>query len=228
MSSGPQDLAVALRRAIREGRFAPGEELIQEDLATRLGVSRIPLREALRILSGEGLVTLRHGQGAFVTKLNVREVEELYELRLRLEPPLASEIIAHSSNTDYQKLRQLGDDMAAVVIEDPPRWSELNYEFHLLMYSLTGKPQTMRIISQLLNLVEPYSRVYVYLLAATDRVEHEHEAMIEAIREQDEESLSSYIRLHLEGARETLAKAMGEVEDEAESLSRVLTWEREG
>jgi DNA-binding GntR family transcriptional regulator len=225
MSSGPQHLAAALRKGIREGRFAPGDELIQEELATRLGVSRIPLREALRILSGEGLVTLKHGQGAFVTKLNVREVEELYELRLRLEPPLAPDIVAHSSNSDYQKLRQLGDDMRSIAAEDPPRWSELNYEFRSLMYSLTGKPQTMRIISQLLNLVEPYSRVYVYLLAATDRVEQEHEAMLEAIREQDEERLSSYIRLHLEGARETLAKAMGEAESEAESLSRLLTWE---
>lgn len=226
MPAAPQDIAATLRAAIREGHLAPGDELNQEELATQFGVSRIPLREALRILSGEGLVTLKHGRGALVTKLDVREVEELYELRLRLEPPLAEEIIASASRVDYQKLRHIGDEMRAIAKEDPSHWSELNYEFHSLMYSMIGKPQTMRIVSQLLNLVEPYSRVYVYLLSASDRVEREHEVMLKAIREGDDEELRSSIQLHLEGAREELVKAMGESESESESLSRVLLWEK--
>ena len=88
------DVATLLRRAIREGVLAPGEDLVQEEIAGRLGVSRVPLREALRGLAAVGVVQMTHGRGFRVTKLEVQEVEELYNLRLRIEPFIAGDVLS--------------------------------------------------------------------------------------------------------------------------------------
>lgn len=218
----PDDIAEMLRQAIREGVFNPGDELVQESLASQLGVSRIPLREALRILSGEGLVMLEQGRGASVTELHVSEVEELYDLRLLIEPRLARRIIANCSPSDRAHLQRFVDDMATQVESDPTGWSESNYEFHQEMYRLADRPQTLRIVTQLLNLVEPYSRIYVYLLASTDRVQVEHHDMMEAIDSQDVDKLGETIRLHLDGARESLIAAMNESADDGADTIRQL------
>ena len=79
-------IAESLRTAILDGSYGPGERIRQEDVATRSGASRIPVREALRMLAAEGLVTLVANSGAWVTRLTMAECAELYLIRERLEP----------------------------------------------------------------------------------------------------------------------------------------------
>ncbi|MBO0849785.1 MAG: GntR family transcriptional regulator, partial [Pseudonocardia sp.] len=83
---GPNDIADELRAAIADGVFPPGHRLVHEELADRFGVSRIPLREAIRTLVGEGLVQSPAGRGTFVTALDLAEIDEIYDLRKLVEP----------------------------------------------------------------------------------------------------------------------------------------------
>lgn len=205
----PEDIAEVLRRSIREGVLAPGRQLVQDDLAKRFGVSRIPLREALRVLASEGLVVMHRGQGAVVTALKASEIEELYALRLAIEPDLAKCAAKQASSSDIDGLEALTLDMEeADRVGDRERWSKLNWTFHRSMYALSRRPHSTRIVDQLLNLVEPYSRLYVHHLQAMDRVQHEHSAMIETLRSTDVDKLAEYVRQHLSGALDGLLESM--------------------
>jgi len=202
-----EEVSELLRRAIRNGIIQPGDDLVQEEIASRLGVSRIPLREALRGLTAVGIVQMEPGQGFRVTKLESEEITELYNLRLQIEPLFAEAIITHISKPQVSVLADLDKKMRAQN-DNAEEWANANYDFHLGMYKSAGGNHTLRIVRQLLDLVEPYSRMYVYELQNVDRVQNEHSSMIEAIQSNDVEGLNEAISLHLIGARDGLVTAM--------------------
>lgn len=212
-------MSAVLRQAIRQGVLKPGEDLVQEEIAGRLGVSRVPLREALRALAAVGLVQFTPGRGFRVTELEPVEVEELYDLRLRIEPSLAEKVVAHASRLQIEELAGLEQDMRAA--DDPEQWANLNYDFHLTMYQAAGADHTLRMVRQLLDLVEPYSRVYVHELRNLDRVTDEHDAMVAALREGDAERLGQMITDHLVGARDGLVAAMTAAQQADDAVSRL-------
>lgn len=215
------DATTVLRRAIRQGVFRPGDDLIQEKIATTLDISRVPLREALRGLVAVGIVQLTPGRGFRVTRLAPNEIAELYDLRLQIEPAQSESIVAEASPLQIADLADLERQMRATT--DQERWANLNYEFHRDMYAITGKAHAMRIIGQLLDLVEPYSRLYVHELDNLDRVQTEHATMVEALRSGHAETLAAEIDLHLRSARDELLAAM-EAQEQAEDdpLQRLI------
>lgn len=217
----PEGMADLLRRAIRDGVLSPGQSLVQDELARRFGVSRIPVREALRLLASEGLVSMRSGEGAVVTRLDADEIRELYDLRLSLEPPLTGPIVANCSGRDIDRLESFTAEMEAVADTDSLRWSVLNYLFHRSMYELAERPHTLRVIDQVLNLVEPYSRVYVHVLAGLDRAQGEHADMIATLRARNADALAAAIRSHLTWARDGLVTST-EAQQHIDPLDRLV------
>lgn len=205
-ATDPQAIADQLRDRIRHGTLAPGASLNQVELADDMGVSRIPVREALRSLAGEGLVVLEAGRGARVVEHTRRDIIDLYDLRLRLEPPLAGEIIDNLPPADIRHLHQLAEQM----LDDPPpdRWSQLNQRFHASMYAPVSRPHTIRIVRQVMGLVEPYSHRYVHRLRGIDRASREHLTMMRAIADRDPDRLATVIAAHLRGARDALLHAL--------------------
>src|SRR5579872_4601468 len=121
----PDEIVSLLRRAIRERVLEPGQSLNQDDLAKRFGVSRVPLREALRTLVGEGLVVMRPGIGAVVTELDPGELDELLCLRAQLEPPLTAAIVGRAGPPDFAALRQMVAQMAKLASSDRDAWCTL-------------------------------------------------------------------------------------------------------
>jgi len=214
-----EDVAQTLRRAIRLGVLKPGEVLVQEEIADRLGVSRVPLREALRGLAAVGLVQTSPGRGFRVTELDADEIGELYGLRLRIEPALAPRIISQASAPLIRDLCELEERMRQT--DDPEEWANCNYEFHLRMYEAPAGNHSHRMARQLLDLVEPYSRFYVYELDNRDRVQAEHSSMMGALDSGDEWTLSSMIQTHLEGARKGLTELMSKREEVVDPLHRL-------
>jgi DNA-binding GntR family transcriptional regulator len=202
----PEEIAVLLRRAVRRRVLRPGQTLNQDDLARRLGVSRVPVREALRTLVGEGLIIMRSGMGAVVAELDAEEVEELYELRLQLEPPLAPRIMTNVGDGDIEDL----SDLLRRVDEepDPEEWSGLNYGFRRRLYELSERPHSIRLVTQVLNLVEPYSRYYAHVLGGRDEIREELTGEIAALRDRDADRLGGLISDHLTRARQELVAAM--------------------
>ena len=206
----PDEIATALRRAFRERLIPPGQALNQDELARLYGVSRIPLREALRTLVGEGLIIMRPGLGAVVTELNVDEVHELYGLRLQLEPPLASDIIGHLGRRDLDDLARLVEAMRALDVQQSEEWSNLNYRFHRRLYELSGRRHAVRLVVQVLNLVEPYARVHAHVLGSRPRMQQERIDMLQAARGGDENALTILIEQSIRSARAELVSSMGE------------------
>lgn len=204
----PDEIAAAIRRAVRERALAPGQALNQDDLARSYGVSRIPLREALRTLVGEGLVVIKPGLGAVVTELQAAEVDELYGLRGLLEPPLAPHIVHNVNRRDIDGLAELTLGMTSLRTEQREEWSNLNYRFHRRLYELSGQRHTVRLAVQVLNLVESYTRVYAHVLGSRDKMQHHRLLVVDALRAGDAESLQNVVRESIDMARDELMASM--------------------
>lgn len=206
----PDEIATALRRAVRERAIPPGQALNQDELARRYGVSRIPLREALRTLVGEGLIIMKPGLGAVVTELNVGEVQELYSLRMQLEPHLAADIVAHAGRRDVDDLARLVEAMQALQPEQSEEWSSLNYRFHRRLYELSGQRHSVRLVVQVLNLVEPYARVHAHVIGSRPQMQQERVEMVQALRDADDARVRAIIEQSIRTARAELEMSMGE------------------
>lgn len=205
----PDEIAVALRRAVRERAIPPGQAVNQDELARRFGVSRIPLREALRTLVGEGLIIMKPGLGAVVTELDASEVQELYGLRLQLEPPLAKDIIDHVRRRDLDDLSALVASMKTLGENESEEWSNINYRFHRRVYELSEKRHAVRLVVQVLNLVEPYARMHAHVLGSRPETQQEWDDVIDAMRTGDAERLQTLIADGIESARVALLASMG-------------------
>jgi DNA-binding GntR family transcriptional regulator len=175
-----------LRRAILRGDLTGGSRLIQADLAQQLEVSTTPVREALRDLATEGLITLDRHRGGVVRELNWDEMEEIRLIREQLDP-LAIELAV--KRVDDQALAEAGrlcDRMAEV--GDLVDWVELNRRFHFLFHEATGAPRLATILKGL----EEAAAVYVAQAQRSHpeirrRANEAHRAFVDACRERDVE-----------------------------------------
>ncbi|NYD41833.1 GntR family transcriptional regulator [Nocardioides panaciterrulae] len=204
----PDEIASALRRAVRERAIPPGHAMNQDELARQYGVSRIPLREALRTLAGEGLVIMKPGLGAVVTELRPEEVEELYGLRLRLEPPLAGDIIDHVGRRDIDDIDALVQTMIALAPSQLEEWSSANYRFHRRIYELSEQRHAVRLVVQVLNLVEPYVRMHAHVLGSRRGIEQRRVATVDALRAGDAALLHNAIEASILAGRAELVASM--------------------
>lgn len=205
----PEEIAAALRQAIREKELPPGSALIQEDLAQRFGVSRNPVREALRMLVTDGLVDMRLGDGATVRRLSPTDLAELYDLRLAIEPLIARPIMDEARPRDIDELQRMAD--AIEQASDLTEWIRLNFDFHTFLFSLGNQPRTEAILTSLLSAVQPYSSEHIGQLGGRTQASSEHFEMIEAIRRRDAEALADLFRQHLSAAKSRLLKHYAEV-----------------
>jgi DNA-binding GntR family transcriptional regulator len=134
-----QAVADHLGRAIAEGRLKPGQRLIEVQLCEEFGVSRTPLREALRVLAAEGLVEVSSRRGARVAELSAGSVGDVFAVRAALEGLAATLAAPRITQSDLVRLEELNVDMrAAVTGGEPGRFFTLNTEFHRLIASASG------------------------------------------------------------------------------------------
>lgn len=202
----PERIAALIGQAIREKVFAPGMPLIQEDLAKRFNVSRNPVREALKILAAEGVVSMPPGGvGATVRRLSNRDLEELYHLRLVLEPDIAPYIINGALKKHVDALRVLAHRMDEV--DETDSWMRLNFEFHSMLFELADRPHTESILRGLLSSVQPYSQENIESLGGRPQASDEHHLMVQAIVDGDADRLAELFVVHLETARERLVES---------------------
>jgi DNA-binding GntR family transcriptional regulator len=216
-TASPKIIAERIALAIREKVIAPGAPLVQEDLARRFEVSRSPIREALRILATEGVIELAPGGGASVRRLDRAELEELYDLRLMLEPTIAPLVVEHATTAVLTGLDALATEMET--FDDVGRWMRSNFEFHSRLYEAADRPRTQDILRGLLSAVQPYSQENIDQLGGRGQADGEHREMIEAIREGDGERLAELFRVHLLSAKTRVAHALVEQEADIDPLA---------
>ena len=193
-----------VREAILEGRLKPGVRIRQQELAQQFGVSRIPVREALRRLESEGLITLVPHTGARVARMDIRECVELYRLREVVEPMVMAESVPHLTGQNLTALRGL-----LSTIEESsdytPGWLEVDQRFHLESYSAAPMPRVLEMVEQFWNQTQQYRRAYLGTdLAKLKMANAEHHLILEAIEGGDAEDAASRLRSHLRRTRITL------------------------
>jgi DNA-binding GntR family transcriptional regulator len=148
-----------LREAIVQGHFKPGEKLDQEEIAGLLNVSRIPVRQALRTLTAEGLVKMYPHRGAVVAELSREELEEIYFLRGVLEGVAARLAAPKMDETHIAKLQAILEKMEQLTNLD--EWLDLNRNFHNTIYDVINRPRLLSMIESLRNTAAPYIRDYI-------------------------------------------------------------------
>jgi len=186
----------AVRDLVVREELAGGAQIRQEEVAARLGVSRSPLREALRALESEGLVHHAANRGYFVTRLNAAELRQVYLMRKLLETEVLRS--AHApDDADVAKLERLnGEVRAAAGRRTPADMLRANREFHDALFDLSPLDLVVTQVRRLWNLSHPYQATYLWLPGTRDRVVEEHEAMIEALRSSDRRLLVKLADTH--------------------------------
>lgn len=184
-----------IRTAILDGTFQPNEKLNQWALAKRLKVSRIPTREALRTLEGEGLIRFFPHRGAVVAAMTQRELRDVYEIRAVLEAKAAVGGMKEITKRKVARMRKLEREMSRC--KDPDRWIALNDEFHLLLYQEEGAVRLVQVIETLRNWVAAYIRGLVRDDARRAQANQDHLRIVQAVERRDTPGLRAAIELHL-------------------------------
>lgn len=191
-------IAKELHAQILSGQLAPGVRIVQEDLAAQFGASRIPVRDALRRLEADGLVTVVANTGAWVSKLSESECADAYQIRERLEPLLLLQSLPLLTAETIARLDQLAHEMEAAL--DVEAFLRLDRDFHLLSYSAAPSGMVRDLVEKLWNTTQHYRRAFAQLNGIdSESVTHmEHRLLVEAIRRRDavdcERVLAGHIR----------------------------------
>jgi DNA-binding GntR family transcriptional regulator len=192
--STPELIADVLRAVILRGYFAGGQPLRQDEIATRFGVSRIPVREALRQLSAEGLVEFHAKRGAVVACLEPNEAEEILEIRCMLEIKAAMLAMPHWTNATLGDLKVQLDEAESCASID--RWSDLNRSFHEGLYGPCKRPRLLALIRNLNTNVERYIRLLVSRSHYRLQAQREHRAILASAEVRNAAALSALIEQH--------------------------------
>lgn len=194
-------VAAHLRQAILRGTIKPGERIRQEDVAARLGASRLPVREALRMLELEGLTENLVNRGARVPLLDMHQVDMLYRMREQLEPLAISESLLVLSGADIRRLEDIHAQIEAT--DDVEEFIDLDRDFHLLSYAGCGIEQLNASILRLWNCTQHYRREFMLVSGQSRRwiVNAEHRLILDAIERRDPTDAGRYLSGHIRRTR---------------------------
>ena len=205
----PAEIAVSLRERILGGEFPAGEQLRQDALAADYGVSRIPVREALRRLEAEGLVLIEPHKGAVVAGLEPAEIRELFEMRAVLEAELIRLAVPRLTAADVSEataaLRDYEAGLSAGQIGD---WGALNWRFHAALYRAAGRPRWLETLQDLNARTDRFIRLQLALTGALDRARGEHQAILTLARAGEADDAAALMRRHILEAGEALSAAL--------------------
>ena len=193
---------ICIRRDLLNGRWQAGAHLGEKELGQELGVSRTPIREALRLLASDGLVRLEPNVGASVLRWTQREIAETYDLRIELEG-YAAGLSAHNAAADeIDTLEKLAKDMdAAAERADFMEVSEINDKFHRLVILSSGNRRLAKLASALLDLTVSAYGFGKFNPAEMRRSLLHHHELVDAIRRRDGKWASSVMRAHIHAGR---------------------------
>jgi DNA-binding GntR family transcriptional regulator len=202
------EVTASIREAILGGRLAPGERLREESLASSMGVSRGPVREAIGQLQREGLVIVQRNRGTFVARQSVKDLEEVYSLRRAVEGLAVQGAIRNADDARLNELQAVVDTMAARYARGitESEAAELDLRFHELIYEASGHRRLVEVWSAL------QSQIHILLLTRNvvdsdfrELLINSHQALLDAIRARDEPLALSLLAEHLKGSYERVS-----------------------
>ena len=201
----------AIRDGILVGRHGPGQRLIADELARELGVSRMPVREALHRLEAAGLVTIAPHRGAMVSELSESECAEIYHIRAVLDGLATRLASPNLTQAHHARLARLLEEMeAAVAAQDLDRILRVNREFHTLIWAAARAPRLRELLENLYDASQRFRNISVLIPGRLDQITHEHRLIVEALARGDAAAAERFANEHHEGtARRLLASIDG-------------------
>jgi DNA-binding GntR family transcriptional regulator len=195
MTLSAETIAGQLRAMILKGTLGIGVPLRQEDLAKRFGVSRIPVREALKRLEAEGLVQHEANKGAVVASKSVRDLLEALDIRIALEVRALKLAVPNMTPADYGKMEDILDRYDRS--DAPFEWTELNYRFHMCLYRPCARPMLLRMIDSTFRSCDIHLRVHQSSTVGRKSPQGEHRDLVLACRRQDADRAAMVLEQHI-------------------------------
>jgi DNA-binding GntR family transcriptional regulator len=191
-----------LKEAILTGALPGGTPLRQEDLAAEFGLSRMPIREALRQLEAQALVDFYPHRGAVVTEISAAEGADNYAIRAALEPAALRLSVPNLTAEDLKRAREIVDEMDAEAGQS--HLGELNRRFHMTLYSRAGRPRLLTLVDQHLAAADRFLRFHLAAMGRNHLSQEEHRSMIDACSARDADEACAILQEHIETAARNL------------------------
>jgi DNA-binding GntR family transcriptional regulator len=196
-----------LRNAIQRGSLGPGMQLVERDLAQRLGMSRVPIREAIQRLVEEGLVKKMPHRGTFVYLPSLREIEEISSVRVHLEHFVIERVLARWNPQHEATLQDIVEQIrTAATIQDRRRMSELDAQFHATLWDIADHQILLEVISSLRQRVTRLLHEIISLMPSEELYQavESHEAVISVIKSGDVAAAKDEMTRHIGAARDRI------------------------
>lgn len=195
-------VATALRELIISGTYVQDQPLRQDEIAHRLGVSRIPVREALQLLEAEGLIVNVPYKGAVVASLSAAEIEEYFDIRANLECDLLERAIPNLQPEHIEAARKAEKRIRT---SSPSRWGENNWRLHAELYGPANRPLTLDLTKKIHDNLDRYVRMQLALSKKNRvRAHDEHTRLIKLCESRMKKEAVRLLRDHITGARDDL------------------------
>ena len=199
-----EEVAERLRQRIFSRQLAPGDWIDELKIADELGISRTPLREALKVLAAEGLVTMKVRRGAYVTESSAKDLADVYHLLELLETD-AAEVVARTAGADQlAELAALHAELAAAVAE-PARFFALNEAFHLRVLELADNKWRLQMVQDLRKVMKLHRQHSLQKAGRLQASLAEHDALMAALTARDSATAARCMREHFQSGLEAAA-----------------------
>lgn len=196
-----------LSHGIRMGLLKPGDRLVADDIAHAIGMSRMPVREALRRLTAEGLLVMPPNRGAIVRELSEAEVIEVFEMRAVLEGLAAAMAARRHTQADVDDLQDLLAKMKRCE-SDLSEWITVHRRFHERFCRISAAPRLAEQISALHSVVEPLMRIWLENNQPSPLLQAHHEQLVASLQAGDPDRLEQEMRAHVRGTVDSITQAM--------------------
>ena len=200
-----------LRKAILKGDLKPGERLMEIALAEKLGVSRTPIREAIRKLELEGLVVMAPRKGAKVASITERDLNDVLEVRKGMEELAIRLACERITPEQLDELDQVEKKFLNLIdSENLTELAEVDVEFHDIIYAATNNKRLIQLLNNLREQMYRYRIEYLKDSAVRRKLAKEHKSICEALRTHDKESALRYVYVHIDNQQKAIIRSLNE------------------
>ena len=207
-----------LRQAILKGELKPGERLMEIQLANKLGVSRTPVREAIRKLELEGLVLMIPRKGAEVAEITRRDMEDVLEVRTALEELAVKDACDHITDAQLSELKKASNEFKKALLEgkDLVTCADADMHFHDVILSATNNRRLIQMLNNLSEQMYRYRMEYLKDERTHKTLIEEHDAIRRALKKHDKVKAGAAIRVHIDNQKRSILESLTEKEEDEE------------
>ena len=200
-----------LRRAILKGELKPGERLMEITLADKLGVSRTPIREAIRKLELEGLVVMAPRKGAKVASITELDLNDVLEVRKGMEVLAISLACKRITGEELEKLETIEQSFQKLIESgNLTELAEMDVKFHDTIYQATNNQRLVQLLNNLREQMYRYRMEYLKDIAVRRTLAEEHKAICRALRERDEQQAEEYVSIHIDNQQKAIIRSLSQ------------------